>query len=46
MKKIILVCIMLLLSAMPGFSYFVELEYSGIFWEQDAGIVVGRYMSG
>lgn len=44
MKKIILICIMLLLSVIPGFSYFVELEYSGMFWEQDASLVVSRFM--
>lgn len=26
-EKIILICIMILLSVIPGFSYFVELEY-------------------
>ena len=44
MKKIILICIMLLLSVIPGFSYFVELEYSSMFWEQDASLVVSRFM--
>ncbi len=44
MKKIILICIMLLVSVIPGFSYFVELEYSSMFWEQDASLVVSRFM--
>lgn len=44
MKKIILICIILLVSVIPGFYYFVELEYSGIFWEENANIVVSRFM--
>lgn len=44
MKKIILICLMLLVSVIPSFAYFVELEYSGIFWEENANIVVSRFM--
>ena len=44
MKKIILICLILLLSVIPSFAYFVELEYSGIFWEENANIVVSRFM--
>ena len=44
MKKIILICLILLLSVIPSFAYFVELEYSGIFLEENANIVVSRFM--